>query len=330
MADKDAVSAALVAHFVDADALKLDPWRAERKKAKRFAEQALSLSYESDALESAKAGQLTADEVITLTYTLYATEEKTMKILNRLLLEKRGMERIRIHNWYVAEALGEDWLTSNGEAVAKLAFPLFPPRPEYSTLNKRLLLSVSSDVVGGGQSPSAANGPASMYAQPVPGNVPHTTQAHAPAPARAPKRPPRAPHAAAANQVAGGAMPLFVQHDVTTGSYYVDAEGIAHAIHNAQQSGQQALHAAQGPLVQRIAELERLIGIERGRGGDRGGRGGRGGGDRGGGDRGGGDRARGAVGRPVRGAPMPRFGGGTDGHYYDASATHVEDPSSDF
>jgi hypothetical protein len=130
----------------------LEPWRLDFQ---RFAseraqvEKSTQASLESWFVDLAKQSSLTMMEVMIGTYTIFGTE-KSIKQFANLILAKRGERRIKAHNAYVAQTLGEAWVASHGERALQCPFPLFPPLPQFTALQEQLLLE-SEECRGGGR-----------------------------------------------------------------------------------------------------------------------------------------------------------------------------------
>jgi len=157
------------AYLAKAEERTREPWRAIRDAEHiRREKLAADVGTHTDNqrrlfVELAKAGLLTEQEALSLTYTVFGGSTADLVFFGSLLTELAGLDRIRAHNWRVGEALGEVWLQANGARLARLSLPLFPPTEPFAALNTRLLLSLD-EVNGGG-----AGGPipAPLFAPPA-------------------------------------------------------------------------------------------------------------------------------------------------------------------
>jgi hypothetical protein len=103
-----------------------------------------------EGIRRAKGRFLTREDSMSLTYLIAGDESSRGLFTSMLLSVPDQLERVRLHNWYVAHLMGHAWLIQHGKAVAKLVDPLFPPLPEYADLNARLLLETGEGQVTGG------------------------------------------------------------------------------------------------------------------------------------------------------------------------------------
>jgi hypothetical protein len=217
---------ALQAFFERQEQQRLQPWRHGLAAARIMLEKyrATTAVYkQQQAVEQAKAAMLSHDDVISLTYSLYGDDARR-QIYAGLVLGKRGLDRITIHNWMVAMAIGEDYISEHGEAISKLTTPLFPPAVEYAGLNQKLLLLASTpDHVAGG-------GVESLYAE-------------------APRRPATAKPA---KKPQGGAVPFSVVPD-GTGGYAVDLQAVSDAFVRLEAS----VRDSHAETSKRLQNLER-------------------------------------------------------------------------
>ena len=101
-------------------------------------------------LDLAKAKMLTQDQVMVMTYTLYGTSEDQGFFMS-MQLRMSGQELIRAHNFFVASGREKGFLSSYGDLLVSMPWPLFPPGKEFSALNQQLLVEASSLLGGGGR-----------------------------------------------------------------------------------------------------------------------------------------------------------------------------------
>ena len=145
----DSATDTLKTYFATAEQRTLEPWRVEdqRLQAERNAVKAMTLREVQDAfLEAAKNATLTPDEVMTGTYLLFADTEAA-KQFGMMVLQRRGLARVRAHNSFVLEHMEAALSSANASRIAALNFPLFPPTKGFNGLNARLLIETESDVM---------------------------------------------------------------------------------------------------------------------------------------------------------------------------------------
>lgn len=73
----------------------------------------------------AKNQMLTTSEVLAGQYIIFG-DASTHKIYVTLITTKKGQDRIRAHNWFVAEKKGEAFIRQHGAVIQDLEYPLFP------------------------------------------------------------------------------------------------------------------------------------------------------------------------------------------------------------
>jgi hypothetical protein len=199
----DGTTGALVAYFAKQERDKREPWRVTSDEhAQRLATYAAQTNEfrQRTMLARAKAKLLTRDDVMGLTFWLHGSEAMRAVYCSIVLANADQAERIRHHNWFVAQAMGEEWLSQHGKAVARLQEPLFPPVQGYEQLNAQLL----NDALGSGTVTGAG----------------FFMERKGAAPKAAPKKD---------GPVTGGAIPLPVVPD-GQGGHAVDAQVIADAL----------------------------------------------------------------------------------------------------
>jgi hypothetical protein len=153
-AEADSTTGALVAYFAKQERDKREPWRVtsddHAQRLQTYAAQTLEFRQRT-MLSRAKAKLLTRDDVMGMTFWLHGSEATRAVYCSIVLAIADQAERIRHHNWFVAQAMGEEWLSQHGKAVARLQEPLFPPVHGYEQLNAQLLndASLSGTVTGG-------------------------------------------------------------------------------------------------------------------------------------------------------------------------------------
>lgn len=132
-------------HLADSEARDLEPWR-------RLAGQAADCRRQWQGLDRnflrhrfvdlAKEKELSPAEVLMGTYLLFGGPE-AQHLLAALMLCEMPAERLRQHNLYVGEQLGEAFMTQHGGTLVDLTVPLFPPTQEFGGLNHRILRLVA-------------------------------------------------------------------------------------------------------------------------------------------------------------------------------------------
>jgi len=147
----DSATDSLKTYFATAEQRTLEPWRVEdqRLQAERNAVKAMTLGEVQDAfLEAAKNATLTPDEVMTGTYLLFANTDAA-KQYGMMVLQRRGLARVRAHNSFVLEHMEASLSSANASRIAALQFPLFPPTKAFNGPNARLMIEAESEVAGG-------------------------------------------------------------------------------------------------------------------------------------------------------------------------------------
>jgi hypothetical protein len=133
-----------------AEQLKLYSWKEPEQRAlrmiKKFNEDytsapdpfsALKATFESNS----KAGLISAESSLVLSYVLYASDSTFGRyLLACLLLYVPTAERLPTHNWALAQQMDNGYKHAVGAAIEKLRQPLFPPNAAGAeTLNAKLL-----------------------------------------------------------------------------------------------------------------------------------------------------------------------------------------------
>jgi hypothetical protein len=165
-APEDSNTGALVKLFTQQEQERRDPWRVNLKHyaaaLARFEGHTVKHRQE-EMLARAKNALITREDVMLLTFSLFGTGP-TRDVYASIVLSVADLQdRVRHHNWYVAQSLGEQWVSQHGAAVDKLTEPLFPPVPAFAALNAKLLTEAGQSTVSGGAArylePSAAPKP---------------------------------------------------------------------------------------------------------------------------------------------------------------------------
>jgi hypothetical protein len=106
-------------------------------------------------MANAKAGLLSAEHALILSYILYAESvEFGGFLLANLLLHVPSDMRLSTHNWCLAQSMENSVKHALGPRIAVLSRPLFPPQaPGSDTLNAKLL--TTGDQIHGGEQPGA-------------------------------------------------------------------------------------------------------------------------------------------------------------------------------
>jgi hypothetical protein len=173
-ASQPSTAAVLAEQIKQKDLLDHQQWRRERASCKMTA--ALLFKTRDEAKIDADAQLIVSlcqsDDPAFTPEQVMALSAGCFSSLNRehyatLVLRVRDpAERVKLHNWLVAESYGEDWVASYGHQVALLTWPLFPNHSKFQALNAFLLASVGTGAVGGG---SSRRDPAARYFRSVPG-----------------------------------------------------------------------------------------------------------------------------------------------------------------
>jgi len=138
---------------------KIHPWKADQEEAaaqhRAFAEaykdpgcwDELRKEFEAQA----KAGMLSTLECLVGQYALYSDTRFGPFTLMAMILRLPAAQRVKIHNWGIANAMNEGRILAVGKAVSELTVPLFPEVGGLSTLNTKLL---SKGTAAGGDEPA--------------------------------------------------------------------------------------------------------------------------------------------------------------------------------
>jgi hypothetical protein len=176
MAAKSRPDADLATHLREAAAEKDDPWRKRRAAIKRRTagwddefQSDPAGAWESLRQHFGKAGRnalLDEDRAQELASILCASPLQLYRRARALLQFNPG-DRMALHNFTVAEAMGESFVETWGPIVEGLAVPLFPARPEHEDTNQKLLAQMASysAVSGGGP---ARHPKLTIFARPLP------------------------------------------------------------------------------------------------------------------------------------------------------------------
>jgi len=147
-------SATLAGQFERQEQRQREPWRVQYQHAveerKEFLRQT-NQQHQRLFLELAKAKVLSAEDVLIGQYVLFSGEAG-WRFFGGVLLNKRGVDRVRAHNFFVADSVegSEAFLAANGDLLATLPVPLFPANAEFSALNTALLFEYRAFLGVGG------------------------------------------------------------------------------------------------------------------------------------------------------------------------------------
>ncbi len=152
---------ALTSYFAAQEQRQLEPWRVLQQRLARERTVVATTPLEKLQLHFialAKDRQLTTDEVMTATYTLFGSPESLTQY-SAMVISRRGHDRVVAHNAFVMESLDAALLTAYGHRILKMPYPLFPSTPDFAHLNTRLLQSWSAEdgEAIGGESPKASD-----------------------------------------------------------------------------------------------------------------------------------------------------------------------------
>jgi hypothetical protein len=91
-------------------------------------------------LHLAKAKALSAEDIMAGNYLLFANEAGH-RVYAHAIMTKTGSARITAHNYFVVAHMAdsEAFLLANGELLASLPVPLFPPTEDFVALNVALM-----------------------------------------------------------------------------------------------------------------------------------------------------------------------------------------------
>lgn len=98
--------------------------------------------------EAAKHRRLSADEVMQGYYLLYASEAEQQYFFT-VMMRMDIQQRVLRHNAFIASRLGANFIFLNGSIIAseRMAWPLFPHTPEFTTINDELFDEVREYVL---------------------------------------------------------------------------------------------------------------------------------------------------------------------------------------
>ena len=100
-------------------------------------------------IDLAKRCCLTPDDIIAGHYLLFGGN---IQFYACLMYRKSPAEKLKMHNWLIAEALGETFLQQWGPHLSNMPWPLFPPVEELQGMNDTLMkeATASGAISGGG------------------------------------------------------------------------------------------------------------------------------------------------------------------------------------
>ena len=163
MAARPRPEADLAAHLREAAAEKDEPWRKRRAAIKRRTagwddefQSDPAGAWESLRQHFGKAGRnalLDEDRAQELA-TILCASPLQMYRRARALLQLPPGDRMALHNFTVADAMGEGFVETWGPVLESLPVPLFPARPEHEDTNQKMLAQMAgyTSVSGGGPS----------------------------------------------------------------------------------------------------------------------------------------------------------------------------------
>ena len=155
-ANPDSTGEALLRHFSEEEKRARERWRATAERLAVQREQFATEPTEDQRalfVDLAKSSMLSAAEVLTGTYLMFG-DNAALRFYSGILLRCSESERILSHNMYVASKLGDTFLSTHGDAIVSLAWPLFPPDARFSALNQRLLFEAGGATGAGAYNPS--------------------------------------------------------------------------------------------------------------------------------------------------------------------------------
>ncbi len=131
-----------------------DPWRVNLERALSLASSAEATTAEereSSFVDAARAGLVAPHDALAATYVLFGGESARKFFASIVLLPP--VDRIKMHNFFIAHQCGTDFMSTFGEALTTLAFPLFPHLQALRSLNIKLLsehVRATKATAGGG------------------------------------------------------------------------------------------------------------------------------------------------------------------------------------
>lgn len=162
-ANEDSLSKTVATHWAEEAQKQLYPWYtqkllAENRQAEiagHYAEPGHWDKLKESFLVNARNKELPALNVLIGHYLMYADDlEASRYILMYMLTNFTSQECVETHNWYVASLWDKGTLTSRGEQLAELPYPLFPaPMNELNSKLIRAQQRASSKMVGAGEDP---------------------------------------------------------------------------------------------------------------------------------------------------------------------------------
>eukprot|EP00658_Telonema_sp_P-2_P042233 TRINITY_DN3029_c0_g1_i3.p1 TRINITY_DN3029_c0_g1~~TRINITY_DN3029_c0_g1_i3.p1 ORF type:complete len:324 (+),score=16.34 TRINITY_DN3029_c0_g1_i3:95-1066(+) len=148
----------LVEHFAGEALRKHQQWRVQFEdfilQEKSYKEED-SVSRNETFVNVAKAGSVTPLERMLSTYSLYGTNAD-LTFFKALVANVPDEKRVEYHNWYVARACGEAFLSQYGAEIAAGCPPLFGPAKEFGPLNVAILKKHARELTGSGGKPYQA------------------------------------------------------------------------------------------------------------------------------------------------------------------------------
>lgn len=151
---------AVAVELRDEAVMRRRPYLATKKDLHEEREQAALIDQakmKKQVVAAAERGRLTPDEVMMIAYTVFGDDE-ARRVFAQNILTHQGQDRIRRHNFFVAERNPDAWWFLWGQALLSCPWPLFPNDdkfPELEKLNSLMLEAVrdsSQGVAGAGTS----------------------------------------------------------------------------------------------------------------------------------------------------------------------------------
>jgi hypothetical protein len=149
----------LVSHQERVEERAAEPWRFVAESERRFRDsikartpQQLYSDQKAIFVALLKQRRLAPDEVMTASYGLYGTPD-TVAFFTECLLTKAPHERVRAHNFCVATALGDSFVSTYGHLLEHLPLPLGPPVEECQAFNISLMRDFGAFLANGPHAP---------------------------------------------------------------------------------------------------------------------------------------------------------------------------------
>lgn len=142
----DDATTALREYFEASESRRLYAWRGEFEKFLSDKKSIIAEPMETIReafIEQCKNGMLSPDDMLTLSYLICGGVEDRLLYAGAMLRFDRK-ERIKTHNFHVANEIGEAFLATHGKTISRMPWPLFPQSKSLAATNLRLLQEASA------------------------------------------------------------------------------------------------------------------------------------------------------------------------------------------